>query len=294
MNIDIIMPVYNEEKCLPATIERLLKLQKEQENHINFIFVLDGCIDKSFEIINEYAKDNKSIKIIEFSKNYGQQIALLAGYKASTGDFALTMDVDLQDPPELLNEMLDCAIKNDADIVIAKKRKPINSSFIRNVNAYLFYRILNMLLYDKMTLDAGDFRLTSKKVVEIISDNKSANFSFRGIIGNWGFKTEVLEFDRNERKLGKSHYTFEKCFNLAVDTLFSRKNKLNILMCLLSFVPLVAAVIAFAFKHYTAGLILLTLFSQSIILCIIGQFAHYIFNEIKDTPRYTIKNKVNL
>jgi polyisoprenyl-phosphate glycosyltransferase len=307
IEISVVLPVFNEEMHLQELYENLISVF---ENKINtpyeIIFVNDGSIDKSLDIIRAIAKSNKSVLYIDLSRNFGHQIASTAGIEKSRGNFVVLMDSDFQDPPELIPELLKKA-REGFDVVYAKRKKRKGESIIKKITAKVFYRLLKILTRHSIPIDTGDFRIISRKVVNVLSQMQEQEKFLRGQIAWIGFKQSFVEFDRPSRRSGKSGYSTKKMFKFAIDGITSFSDFplrfatfLGFLVSIFAFVIMLWALYQRLVVHeYVQGwtsLILSVLFIggiQLICIGIIGEYISRIGSNIRKRPLYVI-NETNI
>lgn len=198
--ISIIVPMYYEQEvakeCYKRIKEVLIKLSNEYEYEI--IFVNDGSKDKTLDILKAIAVEDKFVKIISFSRNFGHQAAVTAGIKNCDGDVTVIIDADMQDPPELIIDMLE-KWKEGYKIVYAKRKKRRGESPFKLITAKMFYKALNSLSNVDIPKDTGDFRLVDKEVIEVIKELPEHNKFLRGLFSWVGYKQTPIEYERNER-----------------------------------------------------------------------------------------------
>ena len=213
--LDIIVPVYNEEACLNQTIERLLNLKEKFKGKlsVSYIFVNDGSKDKSAQILEEFAKKDKSIKVINFSRNFGHQMAITAGLDYSKADYSAIIDADLQDPPELIYDMYEKSLEG-FDIVYGKRLKRESETAFKKLSAWGFYRVLKSLCNIEIPTDTGDFRLITKNVREAFNKMREKHRFIRAMVPWTGFKSAPVYFNRSERFAGETKYPLSKMLKL--------------------------------------------------------------------------------
>lgn len=208
--LNVIIPVYNEELCLGELLPRLLKLQEKLGSlDSEFIFVNDGSSDRSLEVLLEYAKQYKNIKIISFSRNFGQQIAITAGLDYAEADYIAIIDADLQDPPERIEDMY-LKAKEGFDIVYGQRHSRVGESTFKLTAAKLFYRVLSLMCDIEIPVDTGDFRLINRKVLSAIKQLREKHRFIRGMIPWVGFRSVLFHYSRDERYAGKTKYLLKK------------------------------------------------------------------------------------
>ena len=300
-DIAIIIPVYNEEGNLQALYGRVKKTISTISENYQIIFINDGSTDDSLPKILAFAEENPKVFYINLSRNFGHQIAVSAGLEYCNAKCTVIIDSDLQDPPELIAELY-AKHKEGFDVVYAKRRKRDGESFLKKFTAKLYYRTLRRLVPFDIPLDAGDFRLLTKKVVNSINKMPEQNKFLRGQIAWLGFKQSYVLFDRETRKHGKSGYTYSKMFRLAFDgiTSFSDKpllfvSRLGFIISIFSFLVIIYAI----FSHYVlketitgwTSLIISAAFIGGIQLLSIGVIGEYISRinvNVKKRPLYII------
>ena len=300
--LDIIVPVYNEEACLDKTMQRLLKLKETFKGklNLNYIFVNDGSKDKTLQILEENAKKDKCIKVINFSRNFGHQMALSAGLDYSKGDYIAIIDGDLQDPPELIYDMYEKSLEG-YDIVYGKRLKRKQETIFKKLSAWGFYRVLKSMCNLDIPTDTGDFRFITKDVREAFNQMREKHRFIRGMVPWTGFRSAPMPFIRDERVAGETKYPLSKMLKLAFDGIFSFSFKPIDFIFALSAILFIASLIII-----TAGF--LTELEEEYIICfaltlvgsinllamgILGQYIGRIYDETRNRPLYIVKNTIN-
>ena len=307
--ISLVIPMYYEETVAQKCYERVIKtLKKLQEYEYEIIFVNDGSKDKTQEVLEKIAKQDKQVKVISFSRNFGHQCAVTAGLKYVTGDAVVIMDADLQDPPELIPEMLKLWEAGN-EVIYGKRKVRDGESKFKLLTAKLFYNTLNALSDVEIPKDTGDFRLVDKRVVDVINSLPEHNKFLRGLFSWVGFEQKEIVYERKERIAGKTKYPLKKMIKLGLDGIISFSTKplkivggLGILSIMLSIIILLYAILSFAFKwnNLTAGwtsiMVTITFFSGTILISLwmIGEYIARIYDETKGRPQYIIKQKINI
>lgn len=215
--ISIILPVFNEEKNLPVIYQELNEIVRALPAHYEFEFILvnDGSVDSSWHVITGLAQHDERIRALSFSRNFGHQIALKAGYDNAYGDAVITMDTDLQDPPSLIVQMIH-EWQRGAEIVYARRLNRKDSLMKRSI-AYVYYKLLDAVADVHIPRNVGDFRLVDKKVVTVVKNCHERSYYLRGLVAWTGFKHTFVDFNRQKRHDGCSGYTWTKMFKLAFD-----------------------------------------------------------------------------
>lgn len=303
--ISYILPVYNEDenieifyKVLTKTIERIEKIYE-----FELVFINDGSKDNSLKMLTQMHEKDDRVKVINFSRNFGHQIAITAGLDNCEGDAVIIMDTDLQDPPRVSLELIEKWEKG-FDVVFAKRRNRKDGIF-KKITAYLFYRILNKFIEFQIPLDTGDFRLVDKKVVKEFRKFRERNRFVRGLFSYLGFAQTAVLFDRDERHAGHTKYPFKKMLKFALDgitsfSVFPLKliTQFGFVVSMISFIGIVyALVLRIFFPEITVSgwtfLVIAILFLggvQMIMLGIIGEYIGRIYSEVQGRPLYIIES----
>lgn len=223
MELSVIIPIYNEELNIQLLYSRLKKVVNEIGLPHELIFINDGSRDRSMEMIRQLALEDQSVRFINFSRNFGHQVAVSAGLDHSTGKAVVIIDADLQDPPELIIPMYK-KLKEGNEVVYAKRRARKGENFLKKFTAKMFYRILRKLTNIQIPVDTGDFRIMDKKVVDVLKKMPERQKFLRGQISWIGFRQTFVEYDRDERHAGKTGYTYRKMIRFALDGITSFSN----------------------------------------------------------------------
>lgn len=304
--VSIIVPVFNEELNIGPLLKRLVPILKNFSYEI--IFVDDGSTDKTAVEIKKQAKKNDQIKLISFYRNFGHQMALTAGYEIAKGDCVVTIDADLQDPPEIIPQMIGKWQKG-AKIVYAKRNERQGENFFKKFTATIFYQLINFLSDTPIPQEVGDFRLLDKQVVNFLNNLRERPSFLRGLVSWGGFPTEFVYFKRDKRLTGKTHYGFFRMLNFALEgiTSFSVKplriaTYFGFLSGIFGFLGIIYELIRKAISPQSfvigwAGLFTAIMFIggiQLITIGIIGEYIGKIYQEVQKRPKYLIKEKINL
>jgi len=224
IELSIIIPIFNEEKIIHELYTRLKQAANQiSENH-ELLFINDGSRDLSLLELIALTKLDQKVKFINFSRNFGHQIAVTAGIDNCKGNAVVIIDGDLQDPPELIPELYN-KYKEGFDVVYARRNQRKGESIFKKVTAKLFYRIIRKITSINIPVDTGDFRIIDKKVIHYLRMMPEQNKFLRGQIAWLGFKSSEVLFDRDERKHGKTGYTFSKMLKFAMDGITSFSDK---------------------------------------------------------------------
>lgn len=304
--LSIIIPVFNEEENIQVIINRLLPLVKPYKSEI--IFVNDGSTDTTEAVIKQLISKHPNIKLISFYRNFGHQMALTAGYEYAKGDAVVTIDADLQDPPELIADMVK-KWQEGAMVVYAKRVNRKKDTWFKQVTAELFYRLINLLSDRPIPTQVGDFRLLDKKVVAFLNALPEKSRFLRGLVAWPGFPVAYVEHTRDKRHAGQTHYPLSKMVTFALEGLLSFSTKplrmasyLGFGAAVLGFFGILYAVIGkFVFASswvsgWTALFVGIMFIGgvQLICLGIIGEYIGTMYKEIQGRPKYVIKDTVNV
>ena len=304
--LSIVVPCYNEEAAIAETDKRLKSLCASLTDiNVELIFVDDGSQDATRSLLKQMAEGDSRIKVIGFSRNFGHQIAVTAGIDASAGDAVVLIDADLQDPPEVIHQML-AKWREGFDVVYGTRAKRRGESFFKLATARTFYKILNKLSEVPIPLDTGDFRLMSRPVVEALKAMPERDRFIRGMVSWVGFKQVSLPYERAERVAGVSKYPLRKMVKFATDGILSfstRPLQLSINLGVLSFFVALAGIIyAVSLRIFThvwvegwTALMIAVLFLggvQLISIGILGEYIGRIFTQIKGRPLYIVQERL--
>ena len=305
--LSLIIPVYNEEGCVDELVKRLESVIRPLHLSYELIFINDGSKDKTFFLLQEMRHKNPAIKIIDFSRNFGHQIAVKAGLDNAFGDYVVIIDADLQDPPEVIPQMIEKA-KEGYDVVYATRAKREGESFLKLLTANVFYRLLKKIAQVEIPVDTGDFRLITRRVADVMRSFKEKNLYLRGLVSWVGFRQTGVLVHREARFAGKTKYTWKKMFNLAwagisnfsmVPLKFA--TLMGVVTTILCFVWLAQALAAhFIFGQTVMGwtsLMVAVLFLggvQLITLGILGSYLGKNFDESRGRPLYVIREKIGM
>ena len=304
--LSIIIPVYNEEKNITPLLKRLLPILKPYNYEL--IFIDDGSKDKTVGEIKKAVSGNNRLKLISFYRNFGHQMALSAGYETTLGDCVISLDADLQDPPDVIPQMIEKWQKG-AKIVYGKRDKRDTDSFLKKITAQKFYRLINFLSDIPIPDDVGDYRLLDREVVNFLNSLHEQSRFLRGLVAWGGYPASYVYFSRDKRKNGETHYTLSKMINLALEgiTSFSTKplrvaSYFGFTVAVIGFLGIIYAVLRrILFPDYVvsgwATLFIAIMFLGGIQLFtigIIGEYIGKIYKEIQQRPKFLIREKINL
>ncbi|MFV0561140.1 MAG: glycosyltransferase family 2 protein [Enterococcus sp.] len=303
MKISIVVPCFNEEEALPIFFKETEKIKQIVSHEFEYIFINDGSKDRTLDSMRELAQKYPYVRYISFSRNFGKESALYAGLQASTGDLVTVMDVDLQDPPELLPEMIQLLENSDIDCVGTRRSTREGEPVVRSFFARMFYKLINKISDTEMVDGARDFRLMTRQMVDSILELSEYNRFSKGLFSWVGYKTEYISFENRERSAGKTSWSFWSLFNYSLDGIINFSDApltfasyIGAFSCLGALIALIFIVVrAILFGDPTSGwpsLVSIVLFIgglQLLCLGIIGKYIGKIFLETKKRPIYIVK-----
>ena len=300
--ITIIIPAYNEEESLPHLYERLEKLMNSMEHYeFEILFVNDGSKDNTINLIKEYREKDNRICYVDFSRNFGKEIAMIAGLDYATGDCVIFMDADLQDPPELIPELVKYW-EEGYDDVYAKRNSRKGETWLKKFTSKMYYRVLQHLTNIPIQEDTGDFRLLDRRCVNALKKMRESQRQSKSMFSWIGYKKKEVLYDRDPRIAGQTKWNYKKLVDLAIDGITSfTTSPLRIstyisiptfIVLFVYFVYVIAKCIvtSTAIQAYQAIILLILFFSgvQILLFGIIGEYLGRIFNESKDRPLYLV------
>ena len=300
--LSIIVPCFNEEESIPYFYDEVKKVTKNMDIKLELIFVDDGSRDKTLEVIKSKT-DDKEVKYISFSRNFGKEAAMYAGLSMASGDYVTIMDVDLQDPPSLLPEMVRLIEEEGYDCVATKSTSRNGYSFLRKTFTKWFYDIIGKMSKTEMVPGARDYRLMTRQMVEAVLSMKEYNRYSKGLFSFVGFKTKWIEFENKERVAGTTKWNFWKLFSYALDGIVGFSTApltmaafIGVLFCLIAFIMIIVIIVkTLAFGDPTSGwpslacIIFMVSGIQLLCLGVIGEYLAKMYLEDKQRPIYIIK-----
>lgn len=304
----VVVPMYNEELVLNESYKRLKTALDAMEDSYEIVFVNDGSRDKTAEILKEICKKDKKVKLVNFSRNFGHQIAITAGMDYTIGQSIVVIDGDLQDPPELIPKMIE-KWREGYDVVYGKRTERKGDTFFKKLTAKIFYRFLSSMTDIDIPVDTGDFRLIDRRVRNALKCVNEKNRYIRGIISWLGFKQIGIEFSRDARHAGETKYPLKKMIKFSFDAITSFSYKplklasyTGMILSAASFIYLIFVIYLrlFTTKPLVSGwasTLAVNLFFNGIILVILGIIGEYIgriYDEAKGRPLYIVKETVNI
>lgn len=307
MDLSIVIPIYNEESNIQLLYDRLRQVVQEMQVSYEMIFVNDGSQDRSLEMIQDLSVKDARVKFIDFSRNFGHQIAVTAGLDHTQGEAVVIIDADLQDPPELIKDLYE-KMKEGYEVVYARRRRRKGESVLKRFTASIFYRLLSRITSINIPLDTGDFRIIHRKVVEQLRKMPEQHKFLRGQIAWIGFRQTFVEYDRDERHGGETGYTYAKMIRFAIDGITSFSDfPLKVTTWVgffcsgIAFLLILYALGSWLFQDETvyergwASLMVSILFIGGIMLIgigVIGEYISRLSQNIRQRPLYVI-NETN-
>ncbi|MEI8183579.1 MAG: glycosyltransferase family 2 protein [Desulfomonile sp.] len=302
MMLSVVIPIYNEVKNIEEYLRQVVPILEQITDDFEIIFALDPSSDRSEEAILEARASDSRIKLLKFSRRVGQPMATLAGLQYSSGEAVIVMDVDLQDPPELIPEMFS-KYKEGYDVVLAQRRTRSGEHWFKRLVAYLGYKLINKIADVEITPNTGDFRLISHRVVDQINAMKESHGFLRGIVAYVGFKKAIIQFDRPPRYSGRGNYNrLLGSLRIGFNGLFCFSNYVLTLSSLVGFIIagtsfLLGVVYTFLtilgapFPIGNPTIVILVLLMggiQLISVGILGEYLGRVYDEVRTRPRYIV------
>jgi glycosyltransferase involved in cell wall biosynthesis len=306
--ISIVLPAYNEELNIRPLFERLHPILEQLSDRFRFEFVVtdNHSTDRTFAVLQQAAAADPRVRVFRFSRNFGFQRSILTGYMKCRGDAAIQLDVDLQDPPELISVFLD-KWQAGADVVYGIRMERSEGRAITFARS-LFYRLIDLLSEDKLPVDAGDFRLISRRVIDIVCAYRDANPYLRGTIATLGFEQVGVSYARSARKFGESKFPFSKLLSLALDGILNHSTvplRFATYFGLVTSVLTVVLMLFYAFGRLILGaqwpagfttlaaLILLSISINAMLLGIIGEYLGRMYRQVREAPVTIIESVID-
>ncbi len=300
--ITIIIPAYNEEESLPFLYERLEKLMNNIKNYeFEILFVNDGSKDKTIQLVKEMRTKDSRICYVDFSRNFGKEIAMLAGLDYATGDCVIFMDADLQDPPELIPELIKYW-EQGYDDVYARRKSRQGETWLKKFTSKMYYKVLQSLTRIEIQKDTGDFRLLDRRCVNALRKLRESQRCSKSMFSWIGYNKKEVLYDRDPRIAGKTKWNYKKLIDLAIDGITSFTTsplRVSTYLAIPTFIMLFVYFIYVIVKCIVTGvvmqafqaIILLILFFagiQIMLFGIVGEYLGRIFNETKNRPLYFV------
>ena len=300
--ITILVPAYNEEESLNALYERISKIMNEMSNYeFELLFVNDGSRDNTLKIIKELRQKDERICYVDFSRNFGKEIAMIAGLDYATGDCVIIMDADLQDPPELVPKMVELW-EQGYDDVYAKRKSRAGETWLKKFTSKMYYKVLQSLTKVEIQKDTGDFRLLDRRCVNALKKMRESGRCSKSMFSWIGYNKKEIMYDRDPRFAGQTKWNYKKLIDLAIDGITSFTTSPLRISTYISIPTFLALVVYFiyviikcirlnvAIQAYQAIILLILFFAgiQIILIGIMGEYLGRIFNESKNRPLYLV------
>jgi polyisoprenyl-phosphate glycosyltransferase len=303
--VSLVIPIYNEEEVLPRLDERLALLLDKLGVDCEVVFVDDGSKDRSLEILRAMIAREPRYRAVSFARNFGHQRAITCGMDATRGKSVVVMDADLQDPPEVILDML-AKWREGYDVVYGRRRSREGETWFKLFSAKIFYRLFAAMIPIEVPLDTGDFRLMSRRVVVAMRELRETHRFVRGLVAWVGFKQTAVEYDRAARAAGETKYPFRKMIAFAFDGIASFSilplrlaTYMGVLVGAASVLYAISAVIAhFGFNAtvpgWTTTVVLMSALSsvQLIVIGVLGEYVGRIYEEVKGRPLYVVGERL--
>lgn len=300
--LSLVVPAFNEEEAMEQSFERTYRAMSSIGYPFEIIYIDDGSRDRTWEIISRLAREHEEVKALRFSRNFGHQLAVTAGMDEAKGDAVIIMDADLQDPPEVIADMVK-AWEQGADIAYGKRMHRKGETAAKKFTAWCYYRLLNFMSAYPIPLDTGDFRLLDKAVADEFKVLREHNRFLRGMSAWLGYNAVPVEYVREERCAGKTKYTLKKMLRLAADGIFGFSSRpLTLIgwaglavLCIALF-GLIAIIVCAAVTGVPGWLwaVCALVLLDGVMLCAMGVQGAYtqrIYDEVKGRPLYIIKER---
>jgi len=307
MKLSFVIPAFNEEENIQVIYKRLITLtDKYSEMDYEIIFINDGSADKTLSILKGLSEKNKKLKYIDLSRNFGHQAALWAGLLHASGDAIISLDCDLQDPPELIEQMI-AKWQDGFEVVYARRLNFRDDSFMKKIGSKIYYKLLDQITNIDIPQNVGDFRLIDKKVLKELYRMKERSKYIRGMVAWTGFKSSFVDYERPDREKGTSKYTIRKLIGLAISGMMNFSHiplKLGLYMGVVSIISgffllgyqLVDVVVNDAYYHlYKWLVVVIFIFTGFLfmLIWILGEYIARIYDEIRDRPLFVARDKIN-
>lgn len=304
--LSVVIPVHNEAEVIPLLLPRLSKVCRSIGGSVELLFIDDGSRDNSVALLFQARLSNPDIRVLQLSRNFGKEAAVSAGLSHASGDAIVLLDADLQDPPELIPDMVR-EWQKGADVVLMKRRSRAGESWLKRTTASLFYRTINKISDAPIPVDTGDFRLMSRRTVDALNELPERNRYLKGMFAWVGMKTVTLEFDRDPRIAGQTKWNYLKLMHLAMEgiTSFStRPLRIALVLGLMAatcgglfgtWEVIRALVYGISTPGYASMIAMITFLSGIQLLCVglLGEYVGRIYMETKQRPVFIVAEDSN-
>ncbi len=303
--LSLIVPAFNEQEVLEESCARMSAAMQALPYDYEIIYIDDGSRDATAEKLRKLAAEDERVKVLFFSRNFGHQLAVTAGMDAAKGDALIIIDIDLQDPPEVIAKMVE-AWERGADIAYGKRLKREGETFLKKFTAHMYYRLLTAMSAYPIPLDTGDFRLLDRKVADMFLKMREHNRFLRGMSAWMGFNAVPVEYVRHERFAGKTKYTLKKMLKLAMDgvlgfsyaplTFAGYLGAAVMALSLMGFVAVLVCALTVGAAPWLWGLCGLAFLNGATLTAmgVQGAYMNRMYDELKGRPLYVVKDSINL
>ena len=307
--LSIIIPCYNEEDVIAESYKRTKSVLETLSCKSEIIYVNDGSSDRTYELLNDIAANDKDVKVLHFSRNFGHQPAVSAGIHHCDADWAIIMDADLQDPPELIPSILQLREQEKANVVYCVRKSRDKEGVFKRISARIFYRTINRMSEVQFPLDTGDFRLIDRKVIEQFCRLREHGKYIRGLVSWMGFRQVPFYYERKARFAGETKYPLKAMMRFGATALMYFSKKPLLLATGLGFLSVVVGIILaiwftlgkiYGFNNaetgWTSIMTTVVFFGgvQLLTIGVLGQYIGILFDEVKDRPEYIIDEKTGV
>lgn len=302
--LSLVIPAYNEQEVIPVSFARMDEAMRMLGYAYEIIYVDDGSRDATLNTLREIAEAHDHVRVLSFSRNFGHQLAVTAGMDIAKGDAIIIIDIDLQDPPEVIAQMVK-AWEEGAEIAYGKRLKREGETFLKKFTAKCYYRLLSMMSAYPIPLDTGDFRLIDRCVADKFLSMREHNRFLRGMSAWMGYKAVPIEYVRHERAAGKTKYTFKKMWKLAMDGILGFSDTpltlalyVGMAVCALSFFGFIALIVCACTVGCAPWLwavcaITMLLGLNMAFMGVQGAYMSRMYDELKGRPLYIIRESYN-
>lgn len=306
LKYSFVVPAFNEEANILALSERIKILMNNTEERWELIFVNDGSTDKTYSVLKQLSEKDKQIKFIDLSRNFGHQAALSAGLNHASGEAVISLDCDLQDPPEIIQEMIN-KWKEGFHIVYARRKNFRKDNIIKKIGSKIYYRLMGRFTRIDIPKNVGDFRLVDKRVLAEVNQMKEHSRYLRGMVAWTGFKHTFVDYERPDREKGISNYTFGKLAKLGMDGVFNFSMLPLRLGFILGFISIVSGfglllyqisdvILTGAYYHLYKWLVVILFILMGfmfMLFWVIGEYIGKIYDDVRQRPLYVINEMKN-
>ncbi len=301
-----VIPAYNEEKNILALYDRIISLMNNHQETWELIFINDGSIDNTLNVLQKLSEEDKNVKYINLSRNFGHQAALSAGLKFASGEAVISMDCDLQDPPEVIDQMID-KWKDGNHIIYARRQNFRKDNLVKKIGSKIYYRLMGKFTRIEIPKNVGDFRLVDKKVLAEINQMPEHSRYLRGMVAWTGFKHDFVDYHRPDRQKGESNYTLGKLAKLGMDGVFNFSMlplRIGFILGLISIISgfgllvyqILDVLINDVYYHLYKWLVVVLFIFMGfmfMLFWIIGEYIGKIYDDVRQRPLYVISETKN-